>query len=41
VNDSTILAAMIESPVLVERPIVETPKGAAIGRPLEAVLDVL
>ncbi|HEY4585740.1 MAG TPA: ArsC/Spx/MgsR family protein [Brevundimonas sp.] len=40
-DDVTVLAAMIESPVIVERPIVETPKGAAIGRPLEAVLGVL
>ena len=27
--------------IIVERPIVETPKGAAIGRPVEAVLGVL
>ncbi|MDP0965089.1 ArsC/Spx/MgsR family protein [Klebsiella pneumoniae] len=40
-DDAAVLAAMIESPVLVERPIVETPKGAAIGRPVEAVLGVL
>src|SRR5690606_22177818 len=40
-DDATILAAMIESPVIVERPIVETAKGAAIGRPVEAVLGVL
>lgn len=40
-DDATILAAMIESPVIVERPIVETAKGAAIGRPIEAVLGVL
>lgn len=37
----TIRAAMIASPVLVERPIVETPKGARIGRPLDDILDVL
>ncbi|WP_392355078.1 ArsC/Spx/MgsR family protein [Brevundimonas sp. LF-1] len=40
-DEATILAAMIESPVIVERPLVETPKGAAIGRPVEAVLEVL
>ncbi len=40
-DDAAVLAAMIESTVLVERPNVETPKGAAIGRPLETVLDVL
>ena len=32
---------LIAAPILVERPIVETPKGARIGRPVERVLDVL
>ena len=40
-SDDEIRAAMIANPVLVERPIVETSKGARIGRPLEAVLEVL
>jgi arsenate reductase len=40
-DDETVLAAMIADPVLVERPIVETPKGARIGRPVERVLEVL
>ena len=40
-DDATILAAMIAEPVLVERPIVETAKGARIGRPVETVLEVL
>ncbi len=40
-SDDVIRAAMIEQPVLVERPIVETDKGARIGRPLESVLEVL
>lgn len=40
-DDEAILAAMIADPVLVERPIVETPKGARIGRPIERVLEVL
>lgn len=39
-NDEAILAAMIAEPVLVERPIVETGKGARIGRPVETVLAV-
>lgn len=40
-SDAVIRAAMIANPVLVERPIVETDKGARIGRPLETVLEVL
>jgi len=40
-DDETILSAMIASPVLVERPIVETDKGARIARPIERVLDIL
>lgn len=39
--DDVIRAAMIANPVLVERPIVETAKGARIGRPLEAILEIL
>ena len=40
-DDATIMAAMIADPVLVERPIVETAKGARIGRPVERVLEVV
>jgi arsenate reductase len=40
-SDDQIRAEMIANPVLVERPIVETDKGARIGRPLESVLEVL
>ena len=40
-DDDTLMAAMVADPVLVERPIVETPKGARIGRPVERVLEVL
>ena len=40
-SDDLIRAAMIEQPVLVERPIIETNKGARIGRPLESILEVL
>ena len=32
---------MIAEPVLVERPIVETPKGVRLCRPSEAVFDLL
>lgn len=41
VTDATILKAMVDHPVLVERPIVVTPKGAALCRPKERVLDLL
>lgn len=41
VGDETLLAAMVEHPVLVQRPIVRTPKGAALCRPAEAVLSLL
>jgi len=40
-SDAAILKAMIAEPILVERPIVETGKGARIGRPIERVLEVL
>jgi arsenate reductase len=39
--DTTILAAMVAHPVLVNRPIVRTPKGAALCRPSEKVFDLL
>ena len=41
VSDDAILSAMIAQPVLVNRPIVVTPKGAALCRPSERVLDLL
>jgi len=41
VSDDTILTAMVEHPILVNRPIVVTPKGAALCRPSEQVLDLL
>lgn len=40
-DDTAILAAAIAQPILIERPIVETDKGAVIGRPVEQVLAVL
>lgn len=40
-DDETLLAAAITQPILIERPIVETDKGAVIGRPVDRVLDVL
>jgi len=41
VSDETILAAMLEQPVLVNRPIVAGPKGVRLCRPSERVLDLL
>jgi arsenate reductase len=41
VSDAAILDAMIAHPILVNRPIVVTPKGARLCRPSEAVLDLL
>jgi arsenate reductase len=40
-SDEAILDAMIEHPILVNRPIVATPKGTRLCRPSEAVLDLL
>lgn len=41
VTDEAILDAMVEHPILVERPIVVTPAGAALCRPAETVLGLL
>ena len=40
-SDAAIIAAMIVDPILVNRPIVSTPKGAALCRPAELVLGLL
>lgn len=39
--DDAILTAMVADPILVERPIVVTPKGVALCRPSERVFDLL
>ena len=41
ISDDALLDAMLEHPVLVNRPIVCTPKGTALCRPSEAVLPLL
>jgi arsenate reductase len=41
VSDDLILDAMVEHPVLVNRPIVVTPMGVKLARPSEAVLGIL
>jgi arsenate reductase len=40
-SDADILAAMVEHPILVERPIVVTPLGTKLCRPKEIVLSLL
>lgn len=40
-SDETLIAAMAAHPILIERPIVFANDRAAIGRPPEAVLDIL
>lgn len=40
-SDEAILAAMVAHPILVNRPIVVTPKGTKLCRPSELVLDLL
>ncbi|MDB5710533.1 MAG: hypothetical protein JWL96_2603 [Sphingomonas bacterium] len=39
--DEVIIAAMLEHPLLVNRPIVVTPRGTRLCRPSEVVLDLL
>ncbi len=41
VAEDTLFAAMIEHPILVNRPIVATPRGVRLCRPSETVLDLL
>ncbi|MEM7462079.1 MAG: arsenate reductase (glutaredoxin) [Pseudomonadota bacterium] len=41
VSDEQLLSAMIEHPILVNRPIVCTPNGVRLCRPSETVLDLL
>ncbi len=40
-SDDKILAAMVAEPILVERPIVVTPKGTALCRPAEKLQALL
>lgn len=40
-TDDQLIEAMLKHPKLIERPIVVTAKGVAIGRPPEKVLEVL
>ncbi len=39
--DDPILDAMAANPILIERPLVETEKGVRLGRPPEAIREIL
>ena len=41
VSDEALLDAMIENPILIERPLVETEKGVRLCRPQEKVREIL
>ena len=41
VPDEALIAAMVAHPILVNRPIVETPMGVVLARPSERVFEVL
>ena len=41
VSDNAILEAMVENPILIERPIVETDKGVRLCRPQDKVREIL
>ncbi|CAC9543217.1 Uncharacterized protein YfgD, not an arsenate reductase [uncultured Gammaproteobacteria bacterium] len=40
-SEDDLIQAMIANPILIERPIVKTSKGAAIGRPPENILAII
>ena len=40
-SDDAILDAMMEHPILIERPLVETAKGAILARPQDKVREIL
>ncbi len=40
-DDNTILDAMMAHPVLIQRPLVETPKGVRLCRPQDVVREIL
>ena len=41
VSEDAILEAMVENPILIERPLVETEKGVRLCRPQERVREIL
>ena len=40
-SDDQLLDAMVEHPILIERPFVVTPKGTRLARPVDAVREIL
>ena len=40
-SEDDLIQAMIDHPILIERPIVRTDKGVAIGRPPESILAII
>lgn len=40
-GDDAVLDAMAADPILIERPLVETEKGVRLGRPPEAIREIL
>jgi arsenate reductase len=40
-SDEQLIDAMLKNPILIERPIVVTERGVRLGRPPEAVSDIL
>jgi arsenate reductase len=40
-SDEELLDAMVEHPILIERPFVVTPKGTRLARPIDAVREIL
>jgi arsenate reductase len=41
VSDEAILDAMVENPILINRPLVETDKGVRLARPQDVVREIL
>jgi arsenate reductase (glutaredoxin) len=41
VTDDEVLDAMVEHPILIERPLVETPNGVRLCRPQDVVREIL
>lgn len=40
-SDDHLIEYMVQAPILMNRPIVVTEKGARLGRPLESILEIL
>jgi arsenate reductase len=40
-NDAQLLDAMVEHPILIERPFVVTPRGTRLARPIDTVREIL